>query len=163
MPNDTLRTLARATVAAHDELEAEARPTADVYADLTTLFATHGLNADTAESAVDWFEGGPELLVESLRDALTPARRPFGAAPREHVHVWGTGRPRGCLVDDCDVICGLYDPDEWCHECGGQFAFDDNGTAYHVTVDTAYGIVGDDDGTDHVPYSLPDEEDEEHA
>lgn len=42
--------------------------TADVYAALASAYAAHGLNADVAESSVDWLEGG--TLAEDLEYEL---------------------------------------------------------------------------------------------
>lgn len=42
-----------------------------VYAHLTTIYAEHGLDANIAESSVDWFEGG--TLTDDLTDALDRA------------------------------------------------------------------------------------------
>jgi hypothetical protein len=39
-----------------------------VYARLAKTFADHGLDANVAESSVDWFEGN--TLVDDLKDAL---------------------------------------------------------------------------------------------
>ena len=74
----------------------------------------------------------------------------------EHtVHVWS--RSGSCMVDDCNVICGLTDPDEWCHECGGQFSITDEEVAYHVSATEPDGIDHDADAN-HVPYSISEEE-----
>lgn len=83
----------------------------------------------------------------------------------EHQHVWGPlghslfgDAIRRCQVGGCSIVCPLDDPDEWCHECGAQFAINEDGTAQHVSAETPDGIDHDADA-DHVPYSLPDEED----
>lgn len=64
----TLTILTRAT---HDAYHAlyKGADTATTYATLEAIYAAHGLDADTAESSVDWYEFGP-LLLESLTDAL---------------------------------------------------------------------------------------------
>jgi hypothetical protein len=64
----TLTNLARATHKAYHALYNGADPAA-TYAALESVYAAHGLDADIAESSVDWYESGP-LLLESLADAL---------------------------------------------------------------------------------------------
>jgi hypothetical protein len=84
----------------------------------------------------------------------------------DHDHVWGplgyglfgTCR-RQCLVAGCNFINALDDPDEWCHECGGQFKIDENGVSNHMSATTPDGIDHDAD-EDHVAFSLPEEDDE---
>jgi hypothetical protein len=65
--SDTLSQLIAATRGAYRALENGANPD-PVYADLRAFYATQGLDADTAESSVDWFEGG--TLVEDLEREL---------------------------------------------------------------------------------------------
>lgn len=81
----------------------------------------------------------------------------------EHEHVWGPlshshfggNVHRKCTVDGCEWINALDDPDEFCHECGKQFAVDDSGVSNHLKEG---GGIDHDADADHVPFSLPDEE-----
>lgn len=59
--------LVTATRGAYRALEAEGDVDA-IYANLKNIYAEHGLDANVAESSVDWFEGG--TLREDLTDAL---------------------------------------------------------------------------------------------
>lgn len=65
-------TLATLTLATHDAYVAlcNGADPAPTYAMLESVYADHGLNADVAESSVDWYESSPALLAESLTDAL---------------------------------------------------------------------------------------------
>lgn len=73
MTTPTLNTLMILTRDAYRALEADYSDdnVTAVYAALAAAYAEHGLDADVAESSVDWFEAGPLLLAESLADALT--------------------------------------------------------------------------------------------
>jgi hypothetical protein len=64
----TLTILTRAT---HDAYHAlyNGADTTTTYATLEAIYAAHGLDADIAESSVDWYESRP-LLIESLTEAL---------------------------------------------------------------------------------------------
>lgn len=65
---DRLTQLVAATRTAYDALiEAEIDPV-DVYAALAVAYAAHGLDADVAESSIDWLEG--DTLRDDLADAL---------------------------------------------------------------------------------------------
>jgi hypothetical protein len=64
---DALAHLMAATRTAYRNLEAGFHTEA-VYGILTDVFSQHGLDANVAESAVDWLEGG--TLAEDLTDAL---------------------------------------------------------------------------------------------
>lgn len=66
---DSLPALTSATRVAYRALENGADPN-PVYDDLRATYAEHGLDANVAESSVDWLEGGPGLLTESLTDAI---------------------------------------------------------------------------------------------
>lgn len=59
--------LVAATRAAYRQLEGGA-DAEDVLAPLVALFARHGLDADVAESSLDWLEGG--TLADDLNDAI---------------------------------------------------------------------------------------------
>lgn len=65
----TVQTLWLATRDAYNEL-ANGADTDTTYAALAATFAEFGLDANVAESAVDWYENGPRLLSEELADQL---------------------------------------------------------------------------------------------
>lgn len=67
MPDSTLSLLITATRDTYHAL-ANGAETADAYATLVSTYAAHGLDANVAESSVDWFEGG--TLADDLTDAI---------------------------------------------------------------------------------------------
>jgi hypothetical protein len=64
----TLSQLIAATRSAYGCLILHGADTEAVYESLTKTYAEHGLDANVAESSVDWFEGG--TLADDLADAL---------------------------------------------------------------------------------------------
>lgn len=66
----TVDELATAARRAYFDLVNDAQPEV-IYGALTALFADHGLDANIAESAVDWVEGS--TLIEDLTDAVERA------------------------------------------------------------------------------------------
>ena len=76
--NPTVQTLWLATRDAYHEL-ANGADSETTYAALTATFAEFGLDADVAESAVDWYENGPRLLSEELADCLSNIPQQKGA------------------------------------------------------------------------------------
>jgi hypothetical protein len=74
MPDNTntLTKLIASTRSAYRALE-RGEDTTTVYAALEAAYAAEGLDANVAESSVDWYEMGVSLLTESLNDALDRA------------------------------------------------------------------------------------------
>lgn len=67
MPN--IQKLIDFTRTAYRALE-QGADTDAVYAGLTAAYAAQGLDANVAESSIDWLEGGALLLTESLEEEL---------------------------------------------------------------------------------------------
>jgi hypothetical protein len=67
MPN--IEKLIIVTRGAYRALENGADPN-PVYADLKAAYAAQGLDANVAESSIDWLEGGASLLAESLEEEI---------------------------------------------------------------------------------------------
>lgn len=71
MADTVIAVLVAATRSAYGSLILHGADVEATYNQLTKAYAAHGLDANVAESSIDWFEGG--TLAEDLADVLRRA------------------------------------------------------------------------------------------